>query len=149
MEGGTTFEKCKKKVFVMSLLVSSADASAYRSRLKRETLARKRRTPLLFADQRVDFIQKLDQISQQPEEQANESLSVLNPVDPELPGDGQHFCPWCARHFVNATVLEEHEKSKTHKKRRKEVLTEGSTLDQELISEMAVGFSRETKRGRI
>jgi hypothetical protein len=132
----------------MSLLVSSADASAYRSRLKRENLARKRRTPLLFADQRVEYLQKLDQISQQPQDQANENLSVLNPVDPELPGDGQHFCAWCARHFVSAAVLEEHERSKTHKKRRKEVLAEGSTLDQELISEMAVGFSRETKRTR-
>ena len=129
--------------------MSSADASAYRSRLKRDSLAKKRRTPLLFADQRVEYIQKLDQISQQPQDQANESLSVLNPVDPELPGDGQYFCAWCARHFVNASVLEEHERSKTHKKRRKEVLSEGSTMDQELISEMAVGFSRETKRGRI
>jgi bud site selection protein 20 len=104
---------------------------------------------LLFADQRVDYIQKLDQISQQTEAQAYESLSVLKPVDPELPGDGQYFCAWCARHFVNATVLAEHEKSKTHKKRRKEVLAEGSTLDQELVSEMAVGFSRETKRSRV
>jgi hypothetical protein len=132
----------------MSLLVSSADASAYRSRLKRVSLSGKRRFPLLDADQRVDFIQKLEVVSNQPEEIATQSLSVLTPVDPELAGDGQYFCPWCARHFISAAVLAEHEKSKTHKKRRKDVIAEGNTLDQELISEMAVGFTRETKKPR-
>jgi len=132
----------------MSLLVSSADASAYRSRLKRVSLSGKRRTPLLDADQRVDFIQKLEIVTSQPEEIANQSLSILTPVDPELAGDGQHFCAWCARHFVSAAVLQEHERSKTHKRRRKDVIAEGNTLDQELISEMAVGFTRETKKSR-
>lgn len=132
----------------MSLQVSAADASAYRSRLKRVTLAGKRRTPLLHADQRVVFLQKLDNASQKPQEELSKTLEVLTPMDPELPGDGQNFCGFCSRHFVSEAVLREHELSKTHKKRRKEVIAESQSLDQELISEMAVGFTRETKKPR-
>ena len=124
----------------MSLVVTAADASAYRSRLKR---AGKRRTPLMDSDQRVEFIQKCETEGLSPE-----AVALMTPVDPELPGGGQFFCAWCARHFINETVLKEHEASKTHKRRRKDVLAEGLTLDQELISEMAVGFTRETKKAR-
>jgi hypothetical protein len=133
----------------MSLQVSAADASAYRPRLKRESLANKRRTPLLDSDQRVTFLQKLDIVNEKPANEAIKSLELLTPVDPELPGDGQFFCGFCARHFVSGVVLQEHEKSKTHKKRRKEVITESSTMDQEIISELAVGYTRETKKTRV
>lgn len=132
----------------MSLQVSAADASAYRSRLKRTSLAGKRRTPLMDADQRVGFLQQLEKVFEQPEEQAKQLLEVLTPADPELAGGGQHFCGFCARHFITDAVLKEHEGSKTHKKRRKQVLEESQTMDQELISELSVGFSRETKKPR-
>lgn len=36
--------------------------------------------------------------------------------DPALPGGGQHYCVSCARHFVSATVLEQHKRSKPHKR---------------------------------
>ena len=133
----------------MSLLVSSADASAYRSRLKRTSLAGKRRYPLLDADQRFDFLEKLKVISTQNDEDATNSLAVLTPVDPELPGDGQHFCVFCSRHFITAAVLGEHERSKTHKKRCKEVEAEKGKPDQSINSELAVGFTRETKKFRV
>lgn len=132
----------------MSLLVSSADASAYRPRLKRRSLAGKRRTPLLDSDQRVVFLQSVEIVSDKPSDEAVKLLEILTPTDPELPGDGQHFCGFCARHFVSAEVLREHESSKTHKKRRKEVISESQSLDQAIISELAVGFTRETKRPR-
>ncbi len=130
----------------MSLLVSAADASAYRNRLKRTSLSGKRRYPLLDADQRVDFLQKIEMVEALPSEQAAQGYEILMPSDPELPGDGKFFCAWCARHFINEGVLREHELSKTHKKRRKEVLAEGSSMDQQLISELAVGFTRETNK---
>lgn len=101
------------------------------------------------SDQRVTFLQKLDIVNEKPANEAIKSLEILTPVDPELPGDGQFFCGFCARHFVSSTVLQEHEKSKTHKKRRKEVITESSTMDQEIISELAVGYTRETKKTRV
>ena len=132
----------------MSLLVSSADASAYRPRLKRRSLAGKRRTPLLDSDQRVVFLQNVETVNEKPSDEAAKLLEILTPMDPELPGDGQHFCGFCARHFVSLDVLREHESSKTHKKRRKEVISESQSLDQALISEMAVGFTRETKKAR-
>lgn len=98
------------------------------------------------ADQRVDFIQKMEMVDALPADQAAIGHEMLMPMDPELPGDGKFFCAWCARHFITAAVLREHESSKTHKKRRKEVLSEGSHMDQQIISELAVGFSRETNK---
>ena len=96
------------------------------------------------SDQRVDFLQKLE-AGRQIHGALADAVSTLTPMDPELPGDGQFFCGWCARHFVTQAVLSEHEASKTHKRRRKEVIAEGTTMDQELISELAVGFTRETR----
>ncbi|XP_065912604.1 zinc finger protein 593-like isoform X2 [Dysidea avara] len=37
--------------------------------------------------------------------------------DPDLPGSGQHYCISCARYFVNETVMKDHFKTKSHKKR--------------------------------
>jgi hypothetical protein len=133
----------------MSLLVSAADASAYRPRLKRRTLAGKRRTPLLDTDQRVSFIQAVEAALQKPEDEAKKILQTIVPADPELAGDGQYFCGFCSRHFISVEVLREHEASKTHKRRRKQVIEESQTMDQELISELAVGFQRENKKVRI
>ena len=85
---------------------------------------------------------------QKPEEQAKKTLEALAPMDPEIAGDGQYFCGFCSRHFISYAVLQAHEASKTHKRRRKEVIEESQTMDQELISELAVGYSRETKKPR-
>ena len=130
----------------MSLLVDAASAAAYRPRLKRKAMSGKRRTPLMDEDQRLVFLQKVEQEKAQGRLYPDAEV-VTHPFDPELAGDGQFFCAWCARHFTNADVLEEHEKSKTHKRRRKEVEKEG-VYDQEIISELAVGFTRETKKPR-
>lgn len=45
-------------------------------------------------------------------------LSIL-PIDPDLPGAGQHFCRACAKYFISNEVLETHNMTKVHKKRVK------------------------------
>jgi hypothetical protein len=99
-------------------------------------------------DQRVSFIQSVEAALQKPEADAKKDLDILAPNDPELAGDGQFFCGFCSRHFITYDVLKAHEASKTHKRRRKEVLEESQTMDQALISELAVGYQRETKKHR-
>jgi bud site selection protein 20 len=41
--------------------------------------------------------------------------------DADLPGGGQHYCVACSRHFIDVLSLEEHSRSKLHKKRMKEL----------------------------
>lgn len=43
------------------------------------------------------------------------------PVDYELPGAGQFYCVECARYFADERSLEEHQKSKLHKRRVREL----------------------------
>jgi hypothetical protein len=38
-------------------------------------------------------------------------------ADEDLPGMGQFYCTPCARHFVSLETLQDHEKSKLHKRR--------------------------------
>lgn len=38
-------------------------------------------------------------------------------IDPDLPGEGQFYCLFCARYFINQKTLVEHKKTKNHKKR--------------------------------
>lgn len=42
-------------------------------------------------------------------------------IDEDAPGGGHHYCVACARHFITAPVLDEHLRSKVHKKRIKVV----------------------------
>ena len=100
------------------------------------------------ADQRVTFLQSVESALEKPQAEAKKVLDVLAPNDPELAGDGQFFCGFCSRHFISFDVLKSHEASKTHKRRRKEVLEESQTMDQALISELSVGYQRETKKAR-
>ena len=65
----------------------------------------------------------LDQIVEdlQPEK----LLKFKNPeIDENLPGLGQFYCIFCARYFVNQKSLDDHYKTKEHKKRVKVVKTE-------------------------
>ena len=58
----------------------------------------------------------LDQIQ---EDLAKHAANPTAPrkFDQELPGCGQYYCLVCARYFTTDKVLEEHVKSKVHKKR--------------------------------
>lgn len=42
-------------------------------------------------------------------------------VDEDAPGGGRFYCVPCARHFISGEVLAEHERTKVHKRRVKEV----------------------------
>ncbi len=48
-------------------------------------------------------------------------------VDEDAPGGGHHYCVPCARHFIDAKVLELHMTSKPHKKRLKLIAEEKYT----------------------
>lgn len=50
-----------------------------------------------------------------------EALRNDQPIDFDLPGMGQHYCVECARHFMSASVLDKHTKTKKHKIRLKEL----------------------------
>lgn len=43
------------------------------------------------------------------------------PLDEDLPGQGQFYCVECSRYFINKPSLDDHLKSKPHKKRLKEL----------------------------
>ena len=40
-------------------------------------------------------------------------------LDQDLPGMGEHYCVECARYFITPIAIEDHRKSKEHKKRVK------------------------------
>jgi bud site selection protein 20 len=50
--------------------------------------------------------------------------------DEDLPGGGQFQCVECSRFFIRQEVLEEHNKSKPHKKRLRELKTKPYTLEE-------------------
>ncbi|ESN90473.1 hypothetical protein HELRODRAFT_70596 [Helobdella robusta] len=52
--------------------------------------------------------------------------NLLNPTEKneDLPGDGQHYCLYCARYFDSDDVLKIHLKTKAHKKRLKSLRVE-------------------------
>ncbi|KAI9269793.1 hypothetical protein BY458DRAFT_436532, partial [Sporodiniella umbellata] len=59
-------------------------------------------------------------------------------INTDLPGFGQHYCVECARHFTNDTHLQEHLKSKLHKRRVKKLQDEPYTQEE---ADRAAGIS--------
>lgn len=51
-------------------------------------------------------------------------------VDEDLPGGGQFQCVECSRFFISPPVLEAHLRSKSHKKRVKELKDKPYTLEE-------------------
>ena len=50
-------------------------------------------------------------------------------IDEDLPGLGQFYCVFCAKYFINKNVLENHYKTKEHKKRVKRTKEEPYTIE--------------------
>ena len=48
-------------------------------------------------------------------------------IDEDLPGLGQFYCVFCSKYFINKNVLENHYKTKEHKKRVKRTKEEPYT----------------------
>lgn len=67
-------------------------------------------------------------------------------VDLDLPGSAQHYCLHCARYFIDEQALNEHFKTKVHKRRLKALELEPYSIEE---SERAAGlgsFKLPTKR---
>ena len=49
----------------------------------------------------------------------NVTKLVNQPSDEDLPGLGQFYCVLCAKHFVNLKGIEDHKRTKSHKRQNK------------------------------
>jgi hypothetical protein len=61
----------------------------------------------------------IDQIQDELQAIAEGHRSNTDYLDPDVSGGGQFVCIPCSRVFINARALEEHKKTKPHKKRLK------------------------------
>ncbi|XP_066154286.1 zinc finger protein 593 homolog [Euwallacea fornicatus] len=90
-------------------------------------------------------VKDLDQIDEDlKEENAKELLN--QEIDFDKPGNAQFYCLHCARYFINSSALQEHFKTKVHKRRLKALQEEPYTIED---SERAAGhgsFSQPLKR---
>ncbi|KAJ3040381.1 Bud site selection protein 20 [Rhizophlyctis rosea] len=87
-------------------------------------------------------VKDLDQIH---EDIKNPEKVATGAVDADLPGLGQHYCLQCARYFTTAASLNDHIKTKLHKKRLK-VLKEEPYTQKE--AERAAGLGTDNGKGR-
>ena len=60
----------------------------------------------------------------------------------DLPGLGQFYCVECARYFINSQSLSDHNKSKPHKKRLKELKETPYTQEE---AERAAGMTKQQR----
>eukprot|EP00128_Syssomonas_multiformis_P017962 Colp12_sorted_trinity150504_noHs@13138 len=61
------------------------------------------------------------------------------PVDPELPGLGQHYCISCAKYFIDRAALDTHNESRPHKRRLKTLASEGAYSQAEADAAAGMG----------
>ncbi|KAL0818384.1 hypothetical protein ABMA28_008857 [Loxostege sticticalis] len=78
----------------------------------------------------------LDQIDVDIKEENAEKL-LNQEVDLDLPGSAQHYCIHCARYFIDDQALNEHFKTKVHKRRLKALELEPYSIEE---SERAAGL---------
>jgi len=64
------------------------------------------------------YYKDLDQI-QEDHLPKNADKLLNQPIDEDLPGQGQFYCLQCARYFQGSDALEKHYRSKPHKRRLK------------------------------
>ena len=60
--------------------------------------------------------------------------------DDDLPGLGQHYCVYCARHFHDDATLEQHTKTKDHKKQKNKTMQKQYTQEE---ADWGAGKSKE------
>lgn len=77
----------------------------------------------------------LDQIDEDLGEEKAEKL-LNQDVDLDLPGAAQHYCLHCARYYIDEKSLNDHFKTKVHKRRLKALELEPYTVEE---SERAAG----------
>jgi bud site selection protein 20 len=59
----------------------------------------------------------IDQIQDEISRASKSAPSEQRPIDPEKPGLGQFMCVYCDAYFISDVVMQEHLRSKPHKKR--------------------------------
>jgi hypothetical protein len=69
----------------------------------------------------------IDQIQEEMQQLAEGARTLGAYVDADVAGGGNFFCVECSRPFISAAVLEEHKRTKGHKKRVKIVAEEPYT----------------------
>ncbi|WOL13270.1 zinc finger C2H2 protein [Canna indica] len=81
-----------------------------------------------------------DEVYNELLKQAEEAASAKTtlPIDEDLPGMGQFYCLHCDRYFASEEVLEEHFRSKRHKKRMKQMMGPAPHTQQD--AELAAGM---------
>jgi len=68
-----------------------------------------------------NFVKDVDQIYEDVNN-PNKTEQLLNQAPSEdLPGLGQFYCMTCARYFINETALQDHLRTKVHKKHLKKL----------------------------
>jgi bud site selection protein 20 len=110
----------------------TAKKAGSRSKVKKY----KRKIWLCRRDKDVDQIQ--DELEKKKDE--GRSLTEMAAFDDELPGGGQFYCAETAKHFIDATALENHKKTKFFKRRLKALKEEKYTQE---ISDWAGGMAKE------
>lgn len=78
----------------------------------------------------------LDQINEDLTQENSQKL-LNQAVDTDKPGKAQFYCLHCARYFINDQALNEHFRTKVHKRRMKALETEPYTIEE---SERAAGL---------
>ena len=66
----------------------------------------------------------IDQVQDDIKKVETTGQNMAFELDEDLPGMGQFYCLQCARHFVDEQTLREHEQTKVHKRRLKDVAQE-------------------------
>jgi len=87
----------------------------------------------------------LDQIHEDLKPENVEKIKNALP-DPDLPGMGQNYCIPCARHFTSDFALQNHLKTKIHKRRLKDLKEKPYTQKE---AEAAVGLTTDNNAKRI
>ncbi|KAK9394732.1 zinc finger protein [Crotalus adamanteus] len=67
----------------------------------------------------------------------NATKLLRQELDPDLPGNAQHYCLHCARYFIDLKGMKDHFRSKVHKKRLKQLSEEPYTQEE---AERAAGM---------
>lgn len=78
----------------------------------------------------------LDQIDEDLKEENVENL-LNQEIDADKPGKAQFYCLHCARYFINDQALNEHFRTKVHKRRMKALELEPYTIEESI---KAAGF---------
>lgn len=94
------------------------------------------------AQKNKHFYKDIDQIhvDLKPE---NAPKLVVQPLDEDLPGQGQFYCLECAKYFINDPALKAHKKDKPHKQRLKALKDAPYSIEE---AERCAGLVKEVRK---